>query len=140
MTRARPKVDRIACPWLVRRFVDPRARFVYLPAAQVLDFAARTGAFAFDVPGAPIGHDGERCSFDTLIDAAGLDDPGLRRLATIVRGADTDRPALAPQAAGLHALSLGLSRLHEDDPTMLEAGMGLYDALYAWCREAEVAR
>jgi rhodanese-related sulfurtransferase len=136
VTRARPKVDRVACPWLVRRFVDPLARIVYLPADAVLRFAADTGAIAFDLPGGAITHVGERCSFDALIDAMGLDDAALRRLATIVRGADTDRPALAPQAAGLAATSIGLSRLHaDDDPAMLEAAMTLYDALYAWCRD-----
>lgn len=137
VTRARPKVDRIACPWLVRRFVDPLARVVYLPADEVLDFATRTGAIAFDLPGGTVTQDGERCSFDVLIDAAGLDDPALRRLADIVRGADTARPDLAPEAAGLLAASLGLSTLHPDDDTaMLNAGTTLYDALYAWSRDA----
>jgi rhodanese-related sulfurtransferase len=137
VTRARPKVDRIACPWLVRRFVDPLARIVYLPVDAVLPFAARTGAIAFDLPGGAITHDGERCSFDMLLEAAGLADIALQRLAVIVRGADTDRPGLAPQAAGLLAASLGLSSLHgSDDDAMLEAGMTLYDALYAWCRDA----
>jgi rhodanese-related sulfurtransferase len=137
VTRSRPKVDRGACPWLVRRFVDPRARFVHLPEGEVLEFAARTGAIAFDLPGGAITHDGERCSFDTLCEAAGLQDEALSRLAVIVRGADTDRHALAPEASGLMALSLGLSRLHEaDDAAMLEAALPMYDALYAWCREA----
>lgn len=137
VTRARPKIDRIACPWLVRRFVDPRARFVYLPEAEVLGFAARTGAIAFDLPGGAIRHDGERCSFDTLCEAAGLEDAALSRLAPLVRGADTDRHELAPEAAGLLALSLGLSRQHaDDDAAMLEAAMPMYDALYAWSRDA----
>jgi rhodanese-related sulfurtransferase len=136
VTRAQPKIDRIAVPWLVRRFIDPLARFVYLPTDAVLDFAARTGAIAFDLPGGTISHDGERCSVDTLIEAAGLVDTALQRLAVIVRGADTDRLELAPQAAGLLAMSLGLSRLHENDDTMLDTAMILYDALYAWCRDA----
>jgi hypothetical protein len=137
VTRAGPKVDRIACPWLVRRFVDPRARFAYLPEAEVLGFAARTGAIAFDLPGGAITHDGERCSFDTLCEAAGLEDAALSRLAPVVRGADTDRHGLAPEAAGLLALSLGLSRQHaDDDAAMLEAAMPMYDALYAWSRDA----
>ena len=136
VTRARPKIDRIAVPWLVRRFIDPLARVVYLPADAVLDFAERTGAIAFDLPGGTITHEGERCSVDTLIEAAGLVDTTLQRLAIIVRGADTDRLDLAPQAAGLLAMSLGLSRLHDNDNTMLDAALMLYDALYAWCRDA----
>jgi rhodanese-related sulfurtransferase len=137
VTRERPKVDRIACPWLVRRFVDPLATFSDLPAGEVLAFAAATGAIAFDLPGGAITHDGERCSSDALLEAAGLDDPALLRLAAVVRGADTDRLDLAPQAAGLLAASLGLSRVHgDDDAAMLEAGMSLYDALHAWRRDA----
>jgi rhodanese-related sulfurtransferase len=137
VTRERPKVDRIACPWLVRRFVDPRARIVYLPTPDVLPFAAATGAVAFDIPGGAVTHDGEACSFDTLARAAGLADPALARMARIVRGADTDRLALAPQAAGLLAISLGLSRTLDDDQTMLEAAMPLYDALYGWARDGQ---
>jgi rhodanese-related sulfurtransferase len=135
ITRERPKIDRIACPWLVRRFIDPRAEFLYVPTAQVLADAARLGAVAYDIPGAPISHEGELCSFDTLLRAFDLQDPALERLATIVRGADTDRLDLAPQSAGLLAFSLGLSALHPaDDRAMLEAAMPLYDALFAWCR------
>jgi rhodanese-related sulfurtransferase len=137
VTRARPKIDRIACPWLVRRFVDPRARTDYLPESQVLAHAARTGALAFDLPGGTLTHEGERCSFDAFIDAFGLDDPALRRLAEIVRGADTSRLDLTPESAGLVALSVGLSRLFDDDLQMLEAGLTVYDALYAWCRDAD---
>ena len=138
ITRERPKIDRIACPWLVRRFIDPRAEFFYVPTAQVLDEAKRLGAVAYDIPGAPISHEGELCSFDTLLKAFELMDPALDVLARIVRGADTDRLELAPQSAGLLAFSLGLSRLHaEDDHAMLEAAMPLYDALYAWCRDAQ---
>lgn len=136
ITRERPKIDRIACPWLVRRFIDPRARFLYVPTASVLTEAARLGAVAFDIPGAPISHEGEHCSFDTLLRAFDLqDDPALAALARIVRAADTDRLELAREAAGLLALSLGLSALHAtDDLAMLEAAMPLYDALHAWCR------
>lgn len=138
ITRERPKIDRIACPWLVRRFIDARAEFFYVPAPQVLDEAKRLGAVAYDIPGAPVSHEGELCSFDTLLKAFGLVDPALNVLARIVRGADTDRLELAPQSAGLLAFSLGLSRLHaDDDHAMLEAAMPLYDALYAWCRDAQ---
>ena len=134
ITRERPKIDRIACPWLVLRFIDPQAEFLYVPTARVLSEAERLGAIAYDIPGAPITHEGELCSFDTLKQAFGLRDPGLATLASIVRGADTDRPDLTPQSAGLLALSLGLSRLHEDDHAMLAAALPMYDALYAWCK------
>jgi rhodanese-related sulfurtransferase len=134
ITRERPKLDRIACPWLVRRFIDPRARFLYVPATDVGKVADEAGAIAFDTPDAPIGHRGDRCSFDALIEAFGLDDPALAALARIVRGADTGAPTVAPQAAGLLALSSGLSMLWADDHAMLEAGLPVYDALYAWCR------
>lgn len=138
ITRERPKIDRIACPWLVQRFVDTRAEFFYVPTPKVLDEAKRLGAVAYDIPGAPVSHEGELCSFDTLLKAFALTDPALDALARIVRGADTDRLDLAPQSAGLLAFSLGLSRLHaDDDHAMLEAAMPLYDALYAWCRDAQ---
>ncbi len=138
ITRERPKIDRVACPWLVRRFIDPRAEFLYVPTAAVLTQAQGLGAVAFDIPGAPISHEGELCSFDTLLRAFDLhDDPALATLAGIVRAADTDRLELAREAAGLLALSLGLSALHAtDDLAMLEAAMPLYDALLAWCRQA----
>jgi len=139
MTRERPKIDRIACPWLVRRFVDPRAEFVYLPVAEVLDAARREHAIAFDIPGGAIAHDGELCSFDVLLREFGLRNPALDVLARIVRGADTNRPELTPQSPGLLAVSQGLSRLCPDDHEMLAHGMVVYDALYAWCR-AETAR
>lgn len=137
ITRARPKIDRIACPWLVRRFIDPRAEFLYVDAAQVLPDAQRLRAVAYDIPGAPITHAGALCSFDALLSAFGLQaDPALAALARIVRAADTDELQLAPQAAGLLAVSLGLSQLHAgDDMAMLAAAMPLYDALYAWCRQ-----
>ncbi|MDB5859814.1 MAG: hypothetical protein JWQ76_3503 [Ramlibacter sp.] len=137
ITRARPKIDRIACPWLVLRFIDADARFFYVPVDQVFGEARRLDAVAYDLPGAPITHDGERCSFDALMRAYDLDDPGLQRLATIVRGADTGRPELAPQSPGLLAFSQGLSLLHADDHAMLQAALPLYDALYAWCRQAQ---
>jgi len=139
ITRERPKIDRIACPWLVARFIDPDAEFLYVPSGDVQRLAAATGAIAYDVPGAELGHVGERCSFDAFLAKYGLTDPALERLAVIVRGADTDRLDLAPQCAGLHAISLGLSKCHADDHAMLAHGKVLYDALYAWC-EAEVAR
>lgn len=136
VTRARPKVDRIACPWLLRRFIDPDAQIDYVPAADVLAHAARTGAVPFDVPDVAYSHDGERCSFDAFIRLHGLADPALDRLAAIVRGADTGALALAPEAAGLLAVSLGLSRAIDDDDTMLRHGLLVYDALYARCRDA----
>ena len=139
ITRERPKIDRIACPWLVARFIDPEGEFLYVPGADVQRVAARTGAIPYDVPGVELGHVGERCSFDAFLSKYGLADPALARLATIVRGADTERLDLAPQSAGLHAISLGLSKNHPDDHQMLAHGLVIYDALYAWC-QAEDAR
>jgi rhodanese-related sulfurtransferase len=140
ITRARPKIDRIACPWLVRRFIDPRAGFFYVPADQVLAEAGRREAVAFDIEGGAISHEGELCSFDTLMRAFDLKEPALDALARIVRGADTGRLDLAPEAAGLLAFSLGLSRLHAgDDLAMLEAALPLYDALFADCRSKATA-
>ena len=139
VTRARPKVDRIACPWLIRRFVDPGARILYVPAAEVMSVAARTGAAPFDVdgPGVHWNHRGPACTFDAMVDGFGLGGlAGLAHLAPIVRAADTGRLDLVPEAAGLLAVSLGLSRLHADDLAQLEAGMAVYDALYRWCRDA----
>jgi rhodanese-related sulfurtransferase len=138
LTRERPKIDRIACPWLIRRFIDTRAEFFYVPTPRVFDEAKNLQAVAYDIPGAPISHEGELCSFDILLRAFELSDPALQTLARIVRGADTDRLDLAPQSAGLMAFSLGLSRLHaSDDQAMLNAALPLYDALYAWCRSAQ---
>ena len=136
VTRARPKIDRIACPWLIRRFVDPRALFLYVDAAEVPAVAEVFGAAPFDIDGAFWSHRGERCTFDTMLDEFGLASEALARLATIIRGADTDRHDLAPQAAGLLAASLGLSRMYRDDLEQLDASMVLYDALYRWCRDA----
>ncbi len=135
ITRERPKIDRIACPWLIRRFVDPLATFEYVPADQVASRAAELGAVAYDVPGVTFTHRGERCSFDALIEDFGLRDAALDRLATIVRGADTARLDLAPESAGLLAISLGLSANFADDLAMLERGLVVYDALYAACRQ-----
>ena len=135
VTRERPRIDRIACPWLVRRFVDPAAVFHYVPSAEVREFAIARGATAYDVPGVDYTHRGERCSFDAFIERHGLDDAALDRLATIVRGADTASLALAAEAPGLLAVSLGLSRMIADDHAMLRFGMLVYDALYSWCRE-----
>lgn len=140
VTRARPKIDRIACPWAVRRFIDPQAVFLYVRTDQVFEVAEREDAVAFDIPGAPIEHEGDLCSFDTLLKRFGLDDPALLAVATIVRGADTDHHDLAPEAAGLHAISLGLSLNYEDDHAMLEQGMIIYDALFAWARNARGVR
>jgi len=134
VTRERPKVDRIACPWLVRRFIDPEAEFLYVPTDQVRDVATRTGAVPYDVADAEFGHVGERCSFDAFIRIYGVADRALDRLALIVRGADTGRPDLTPQSPGLVALSQGLSANFADDHAMLAQGMVMYDALYAWCR------
>lgn len=135
VTRHRPKVDRIACPWLIRRFVDPAARFLFVTPAEVQAVADRFGATPFDIEGVRWSHRGDRCTFDTMVEAFGLSTPAMDRLATVVRAADTDRHDLAPQAAGLLALSVGLSRLYRDDLAQLEAGMGLYDALYRWARD-----
>jgi rhodanese-related sulfurtransferase len=139
ITRDRPKIDRVGCPWLIRRFIDPRAEFFYVPAPQVFTEAQRLGAVVYDIPGAPVSHEGERCSFDALIQGFALRDAALNRLASIVRGADTGRSDLAPESVGLLALSLGLSKLHADDQAMLDAAMPLYDALYAWCQSAAMA-
>ena len=140
VTRERPKVDRIACPWLIARFIDPAAEFLYVPAADVLTIAKETGAIPYDIPGVEYGHRGERCSFDAFLDKHELNDPALRQLALIVRGADTDRLDLAQQCAGLLALSLGLSKNFADDHAMLSQGMVMYDALYAWVKNAQGER
>ena len=137
ITRARPKIDRIACPWLIKRFIDPRAQFFYVPTEEVFAQARKLEAVPYDIPEAPITHVWERCSFDALLQAFDLRDPALATLATIVRGADTSRLEIAPQSAGLLALSLGLSRLHADDHAMLQQALPLYDALYAWCRAGQ---
>lgn len=140
VTRARPKVDRIACPWLIRRFVDPGAVFLFVPPSEVVPVAERFGATPFDVPDIHYGHRGEFCTFDVMVAEFGLaTDPALARLARIVRGADTGRPELAAESAGLLAISQGLSTMHDDDLAQLEAGMTVYDAMYHWCRQAVAA-
>jgi rhodanese-related sulfurtransferase len=136
VTRSRPKIDRIACPWLIRRFIDPNARFLYVSSAEVEAVAEKFGAMPFDIEGVYWSHRGETCTFDTMIEEFGLKTPALVELAKIVRGADTDALDLAPQSAGLLAISLGLSRLHSSDLEQLEQGMLIYDALYRWARDA----
>ena len=137
VTRERPKIDRIACPWLVKRFIDPEAEFLYVPAPDVKKVASEREAVPYDVPDVEFTHEGELCSFDAFIRKFRLQDPALDALALIVRGADTGRLDLAPQCAGLAALSLGLSRLYADDHEMLGHGMVMYDALYRWCKEGK---
>jgi rhodanese-related sulfurtransferase len=136
VTRARPKVDRIACPWLIRRFIDPAAVFLFVAPAEVAAVAERFGATPFDIEDVFWSHRGALCTFDVMLDEFALHTPALDRLALIVRGADTARPDLAPEAAGLLAASLGLSRMHRDDLAQLEAGLALYDAFYRWARDA----
>jgi rhodanese-related sulfurtransferase len=136
VTRARPKVDRIACPWLIRRFIDPRAVFLFVAASEVPGVAERFGAVPFDLEGVFWRHRGDRCTFDLMVEEFGLTTEPLLRLATMVRGADTGHLELAPQSAGLLAASLGLSRMYTDDLAQLEAGLSLYDAFYRWCRDA----
>lgn len=137
VTRERPKIDRIACPWLIRRFVDPFAEFLFVEGSQVKGVAERFNATPFDIDNVHWSHRGETCTFDTMIAEFGLASPALETVARIVRGADTARLDLAPQAAGLLAISLGLSKLYDDDLAQLEAGMLIYDALYEWARSAK---
>ena len=137
VTRERPKIDRIACPWLIAQFIDKTPEFLFVPAEQVLTVARESGAIPYDIPGAEMSHEGEFCSFDTFLKKYNLTDPALHQLAVIVRGADTSRLDLAPQAPGLLAISLGLSRVFADDHEMLRYGMVMYDALYAWCRDCQ---
>lgn len=140
VTRERPKIDRVACPWLVSRFVDNEAEFLFVPAADVKTVARETGATPYDVEGVELSHEGPLCSFDAFLTKYNLDDRSLQTLATIVRGADTDRLDIAPECAGLLAVSLGLSRLYTDDHEQLQHGFVIYDALYAWLREARDER
>jgi rhodanese-related sulfurtransferase len=136
VTRARPKIDRIACPWLIRRFIDPAAVFLFVAPVEVEAVADRFNATPFDVENVFWSHRGELCTFDVMVQEFGLSAPPLERLATIVRAADTSRLDLSPEAAGLLAASLGLSRMYDDDLEQLSAGMLLYDAFYRWCRDA----
>jgi hypothetical protein len=142
VTRRRPKIDRVACPWLVRRFVDPEARFLFVDPDHVEAVAREADGVPFDIQGIELSHEGERCTFDTMLKLFGLErEPSLARLAIIVRGADTARPDIAAEAAGLHAVSLGLSALAgDDDAAMLRQGFIVYDALFAWLRFAAEER
>ena len=137
ITRARPKIDRIACPWLILRFIDPNAEIIFVPSADVMRRAVELGATPFDVEGVELSHEGPRCSFDALLAKYHLTDPALHQLAVIVRGADTAHFELAPQCAGLLAISLGLSHNFANDQDQLRQGLVIYDALYAWCRFAQ---
>ena len=134
VTRERPKIDRVACPWLVARFIDVTPQFMFVPAHDVQRVAAESGAVPYDVAGVELTHVGSRCSFDAFLDKYALHDTAMDRLAAIVRGADTDHPELAPECAGLLAISIGLSHCFADDWEMLKHGMVMYDALYAWCK------
>jgi len=140
ITRARPKIDRIACPWLIRRFIDHDAEFIFVPADQVIETAAQMNAIPFDVEGVELSHDGPLCSFDAILKKYEIDDPALLEIAVIVRGADTEHLDLAPQAAGLLAISLGLSRNFPDDHEQLAQGMVMYDALYSWAKHVRGER
>lgn len=140
ITRERPKIDRIACPWLIARFIDESPEFLYVPSGDVMRIAAEAGATPYDVSGVELGHHGDQCSFDAFIAKYQLTDPPLQKLATIVRAADTGRPDLAKEAAGLLAISKGLSLNFEDDHEMLNAGMVMYDALYAWCADTPLKK
>jgi hypothetical protein len=137
ITRERPKIDRIACPWLIDRFIDKEPEFLYVPKTDVLEVAEKTGAIPYDIPGVELSHVGELCSFDAFLAKYGLTDPALQQLAAIVRGADTSRLDLTPQSAGLYAISLGLSNQFKDDFDMLKHGLVMYDALFAWCRDCQ---
>lgn len=137
ITRERPKIDRIACPWLIARFIDRDAIFLYVPAGDVIRLAMETGAIPYDIPGVELSHVGELCSFDAFLSKYKLDDPALQQLSVIIRGADTSHLDLTPQSAGLYALSLGLSSNFADDHEMLQHGMVMYDALYIWCQHCQ---
>ena len=131
ITRERPKIDRIACPWLIARFIDQEPEFLYVPTGDVLKVASETGAIPYDIPGVELSHVGDLCSFDAFLSKYGLTDPALVKVADIVRGADTSRLDLTPQSAGLYAVSLGLSHVFQDDHELLKHGMIMYDALFA---------
>ena len=135
ITRARPKVDRVACPWLLKRFVDPEAEFLYVPAQEVMDVARREGATPFDVPDVELGHHGSECSFDAIIRKYKLTDAALLDLAAIVRGADTDAKDLTPESRGLDAIAEGFRLTHADDHQQLASEWAVYDALYAYCQD-----
>lgn len=137
ITRERPKIDRIACPWLIARFIDDTPEFLFVPAMEVVSQATQTGAIPYDIPNVELSHVGDLCSFDAFLKKYHLTDPALQQLAVIVRGADTARLDLAPQAAGLLAISLGLSHQFQDDHEMLKQGVVMYDALYEWCKACQ---
>ncbi|MFJ1252321.1 chromate resistance protein ChrB domain-containing protein [Cupriavidus sp. CuC1] len=137
ITRERPKIDRIACPWLIARFIDKEPEFLYVPTGHVVKVAGETGAVPYDIPGVELSHVGELCSFDAFLNKYHLNDPALQQLASIVRGADTSKLELTPQSGGLYAISLGLSQVFSDDHEMLKHGMVMYDALYAWCQHCQ---
>lgn len=136
ITRERPKIDRIACPWLIKRFIDSEAEIIFVPRADVKSKASALNAIPFDIPGVEFTHYGDECTFDYFLKKYHLSDEGLRRIATIVRGADTDKFNLAPEAAGLWAISAGLSFNYQNDHEQLEIGMKVYDALYSWAKFA----
>lgn len=140
ITRERPKIDRIACPWLIKNFVDTNAEFIYVPKEQVFVKAKELDAIPYDIPGAEYSHYGEECTFDFIIKKHQLTDPALLQLAIIVRGADTDRFDLAQQSAGLWAISAGLSHNYKNDVEMLETGMKIYDALYSWAKYVQTEK
>jgi hypothetical protein len=137
VTRARPKVDRVACPWLIKRFVDPAAEFLYVPTDQVMEVAKREGAIPFDVANVELGHNGPECSFDAIIKKYNLTDAALQRLAPIVRGADTEAKDLRPESRGLEAIAEGFRLVYSNDHELLERESSVYDALYAYCQQAE---
>jgi hypothetical protein len=137
VTRERPKVDRVACPWLIKRFVDSEAEFLYVPPEQVLAVAEEQSAIPYDVPNVELGHHGAECSFDAIIRKYDILDPALERLALIVRGADTDAKDLAPQSRGLDAIAEGFRITYGDDHELLERELPVYDALYAFCQQEE---
>ena len=140
ITRERPKIDRIACPWLIKNFVDSKAEFIYVSKDQVFEKADELNAITYDIPGAEYSHYGDECTFDFILKKHGLHNPVLNQLATIVRGADTNRFDIAPQAAGLWAISAGLSYNYKNDLEQLEIGMKLYDALYSWAKYVQQER
>jgi hypothetical protein len=137
VTRERPKIDRIACPWLIARFIDKEPEFLYVPAKDVKQVAQDTGAVPYDIPDVEMTHVGDMCSFDKFLSKYNLTDPALLHMAKIVRGADTSRLDLTPESSGLYAMSLGLSQNFSDDHEMLGHGMVMYDALYAWCKSCQ---
>lgn len=140
ITRERPKIDRVACPWLIKNFVDQEAQFIYVPKETVFEKAAELDAIPYDIAGAEYTHYGEQCTFDYIVKKHALTDPAILQISDIVRAADTDQFDLAPQAAGLWAISAGLSYNHQDDHEMLAVGMKIYDALYSWCKYVQTEK